>query len=180
MIQKLQREDYEQVYQILEASFPITERRPYEKQVELLEEPLYQIYVLKDEKENLVQGFMAVWEFETYTFLEHFAVNPAYRNSGFGSVMIKELLELSVNPVFLEVELPDTEMAVRRIGFYERNGLFYNAYPYMQPALTEGCEPIPLRIMTSGNAVEEEQFHEIAELVYREVYQQKYTPFDFH
>lgn len=175
MINKLQFEDYDSVYEILEKSFPITERRPYEKQLELLEEPLYQIYVLKDEGEDLVKGFMAVWEFEEYTFLEHFAVNSACRNGGLGSVMIRELLELSENPVFLEVELPDTELAVRRIGFYERNGFFYNAYPYMQPALTQGCEPIPLRIMTSGSAAEEEQFHKIAELVYREVYQQEYV-----
>ncbi len=176
MFQKLMLKDYDKVYQILEASFPVTERRPYEKQVALLEEPLYQIYVLKEDESEQIQGFMAVWEFENYTFLEHFAVNPECRNGGFGSIMIQKLLELSENPVFLEVELPDTELAIRRIGFYERNGLFYNAYPYMQPALTEGCEPIPLRIMTSGHAVEEEQFHEIAKLVYREVYRQAYIP----
>jgi len=176
MISKLQLEDYNKVYEILEKSFPVTERRPYEKQVKLLEEPLYQIYVMKDDEKNAIKGFIAVWDFDKVMFVEHFAVNPDYRNEGLGSVILQELFQMIDKPVCLEVEPPDTEMAVRRIGFYERNGMFFNNYSYMQPALTEGCEEIPLRIMTSGSAVDEAVFHEIAGLLYQEVYHREYLP----
>ena len=54
--------------------------------------------------------------------------------------------------ICLEVELPETEMAARRIGFYERNGFYYNDYFYMQPPIAEGRNAIPLRLMTTGRS----------------------------
>jgi len=54
-------------------------------------------------------------------------------------------------PACLEAELPETELAARRIGFYERHGFTVNAdYPYFQPALTPGGSPIPLHLLTTG------------------------------
>ena len=41
----------------------------------------------------------------------------------------------------------------------------------MQPSITQGRESIPLRIMTSGGAVSEQEFNDIVALLYSEVYQ---------
>ncbi|MBO5371574.1 MAG: GNAT family N-acetyltransferase [Lachnospiraceae bacterium] len=168
MLQKLNLQDFKQVYDIMEASFPKDEHRPYNEQKALLDIKEYQIYVEKEDKR--IKGFLAVWEFDEVCFIEHFAVNSAYRNKGLGAKMIKELCNQIPKRVCLEVELPDTEMARRRIGFYERNNFYYNAYSYMQPSISIGRNPIPLRIMTTNGKITEEEFLEIKELLYRRVY----------
>ena len=65
--------------------------------------------------------------------------------------MLDALLARFDKPACLEAELPETELAARRIGFYERHGFTVNAdYPYFQPALTPGGSPIPLHLLTTG------------------------------
>ena len=98
-------------------------------------------------------GFLAVWEFESFTYIEHFAVDPVLRNSGTGSAMLQELVRKYQKQICLEVELPEDELTRRRIGFYERNGFVFNEYPYIQPPISKGKSPVPLRIMTYGSAI---------------------------
>lgn len=170
------KEEFEQVYRIMEASFPPDEHRPYEEQRELLDNPCYSIYVAKDSNVGEIQGFMAVWQFESLSFIEHFAVDSKYRNTGLGSRMLCEIREHLAGRICLEVELPDNDIAKRRIEFYKRNGLYYNDYPYIQPAISKGRNPIPLRIMTSGGVVSQEEYQEIRDILYREVYRVEHKP----
>lgn len=171
MMYKMHANEFEQVYRIMEASFPPDEHRPYEEQQELLDNSNYQIYVAKETDNSLeIQGFMAVWRFDGLGFIEHFAVDNKYRNSGLGSRMLQEINEHLTGRICLEVELPDNEISKRRIAFYQRNGLYYNDYPYIQPAISKGRNPIPLRIMTSGGEVTEAEYERIRDILYREVY----------
>lgn len=115
-------------------------------------------------------GFLAVWEFEFFIYIEHFAVDPALRNSGTGSAMLKELVKQYQKLICLEVELPEDELTRRRIGFYERNGFVFNEYPYIQPPISKGKSPVPLRIMTYGEAITRETFEAMKNVLYRSVY----------
>ena len=72
------------------------------------------------------------------------------RGLGLGSKMLKETAKLFEKPLCLEVEPPTTDIARRRIRFYERNGMCFNDYEYVQPPLSEGQNSLPLKIMTSG------------------------------
>ena len=80
------------------------------------------------------------------------------------------MMERAGGRMCLEVELPDTETAKRRIGFYERNGFFLNRYPYEQPPLSKGADRIPMYVMTAGRPVGEEEFESLRRLVYASVY----------
>ncbi|MBO5424716.1 MAG: GNAT family N-acetyltransferase, partial [Lachnospiraceae bacterium] len=170
MLNKLNSYDFDKVYKIMEDSFPPDEHRPYEEQKELLNNPNYCIYVSKSEVSSDIQGFMAVWQFETLTFIEHFAVDEKYRNAGLGSEMLQDICDMVQGRICLEVELPYTDMAKKRIGFYERNGFTYNNYQYVQPAISNGRNPIPLRIMTTESSLNIEEFNMVKELLYKEVY----------
>ena len=172
MLKKLHRQDFDKIYKLLEISFPDDEYRTYEGQKELFDNPLYSVYGLYDESSD-VKMILAIWEFKNFVFLEHFAVNPRYRNQGLGSKALRELEELFQKRICLEVELPETEMARRRIQFYQRNNLFLNEYPYMQPSLAKGKPSIPLLIMTSGGKIDESTFQELKTVLYKEVYQIK-------
>ena len=166
MIEKLENKEFDAVYSIMEQSFPLEEYRSYNAQKALLQKPAYRIYVAKEEGKIL--GFAAVWELESWRFLEHLAVDPQHRNRGIGAGFLNFLTEKTC---CLEVELPETDLSRRRIGFYQRNGFFLNHYPYMQPSLGEGRSPVPLSIMTSGRTISPEEFARLKDLLYTHVYE---------
>ncbi len=120
-------EEFDKIFSILENSFPPDEYRTYEGQKFLWNHPKYTVYVIPDDESDCIKAFITVWKFEDFAFIEHFAVNPFYRNQGLGSLILHEILNLLQCQICLEVELPKTDFAKRRIGFYERNGFFYQS-----------------------------------------------------
>lgn len=166
-MERLTAADFEAVYRLMEASFPVDERRTRAGQQALLEEPAYRLWGEWDGGE--LMGFAAVWELQPMTFVEHLAVEPRRRNGGTGSRMLAALAA-EYGALCLEVELPHTEMAARRVGFYRRNGFQYNDYPYMQPALSPGSASIPLRIMTRERSLSPAEFAALREQLYARVY----------
>lgn len=182
MLQFTSQSDFSEIYRIMQASFSDDEYRPYDEQLALFEEPEYRVYYMPAIGMERVgnhstgnstmhaAGFLAVWEFESFTYIEHFAVDPALRNSGTGSAMLQELVRKYQKQICLEVELPEDELTRRRIGFYERNGFVFNEYPYIQPPISKGKSPVPLRIMTYRNEITREEFQKMKEILYRRVY----------
>ena len=163
--------EFDEIYTIMEQSFPEDERRTYEQQKALLNENSYSIYVYKENKK--VISFISVWQFDGFSYIEHFAVNGNFRNRGLGAKMLTELVPKLSGIVCLEAELPETEMAVRRIGFYERNGFFTNDYPYVQPPYSKEKNPVDLLIMTYGRKINENEFENIKNNLYKKVYNVK-------
>ena len=182
MLQRINETNFPEIYRIMQASFSDDEYRPYDEQLALFEEPEYRIYYMPAIGMERVgnhsignftmhaAGFLAVWEFESFIYIEHFAVDPALRNSGTGPAMLQELIKQYQKPICLEVELPEDELTRRRIGFYERNGFVFNEYPYIQPPISKGKSPVPLRIMTYGEAITRETFEAMKNVLYRSVY----------
>lgn len=174
MLERMRPEAFDQVFSIMERSFPADEYRTYEEQKELLLEPRYHIYVCmrQDPDRACVEAFLAVWQFEDFTYIEHLASDPAIRGQGRGSAILQEAAALFPNQICLEVEPPDTELAKRRIAFYQRNGFYLNSYPYIQPPISKGKQVLPLMIMTSQAGITEERFQQLRTELYREVYKQ--------
>ena len=182
MLQFTSQSDFSEIYRIMQASFSDDEYRPYDAQLALFEKPEYRIYYMSAIEMERVSnhstgnstmhaaGFLAVWEFESFTYIEHFAVDPVLRNSGTGSAMLQELVRKYQKQICLEVELPEDELTRRRIGFYERNGFVFNEYPYIQPPISKGKSPVPLRIMTYGSAITHDTFEEMKRVLYQRVY----------
>lgn len=169
IITPMESREFDGVYRLLQISFPPQEIRSYAAQKKLLEDPRYEILLCRDARGE-AEALMALWRFPEFTFLEHFAVAPASRCRGLGGKMLNWLLAGETVPVCLEAELPENEIARRRIGFYRRNGFFVNSYPYIQPSLGKGRSPVPLQILTTGGKVSPETFARIKTLLYRHVY----------
>lgn len=170
MIRKLLREEFDSVFQLLETSFPKDEYRTYEEQKALLDNPVYEIYVLPDSDGHVIKAFIAVWEFDSFAFIDHFAVNPKHRGQGVGGEFLRETVRMLGKMVCLEVEPPDSETASRRIGFYERCNFFLNQYPYTLPPISAGRNPVPLLIMTYGRSISEMEFSKIKKELFTRVY----------
>lgn len=160
--------DFDQVFALMEQSFPEDERRPFAEQKELLNNPVYKIYGLREKQ--AVIAFAAVYQFDTFTFIEHLAVAPSHRNQGLGALILQKLGKISTARICLEVEPPETEMATRRIGFYQRNGFSLCPCPYVQPAISKGRTPVPLQIMSTNGALDEAEFEAVKKVLYEKVY----------
>ncbi len=163
------KKKFDEVFAIMDEAFPNEEMRGYEGQLALLENPHYWLRLKRDEMGRLL-AFMAVWEFDSFRYVEHFAVSKQYRGSGIGEKMMKEYLKEGSGPVILEVEPPQNEITRRRIGFYQRLGFQYNEFPYQQPPLHKGNGWLPLVIMSYPGSVSEEEFAPMKQVMYQEVY----------
>lgn len=160
---------FDEIFSIMEASFPTSEIRTYAGQQELLEEPNYRL-VTEADSEGKIVAFMACWEFPGFRFVEHIAVDPSVRGRSIGTKLMTDYIGKSAKPVLLEVEPPLGENEQRRISFYERLGFYLNPFEYVQPPLREGNADLPLLIMTYPNPVHEEEFDLYREILYSEVY----------
>lgn len=169
MIEKLKAKDFDKMFDLMEKSFPPDELRTYEEEKALLKIPEYGAYVLS-ESDDKILGFITMWQFSEFSYIDHFAVNPDARNGGIGTKILSEAVKILGKTVCLEVELPETELAERRIGFYRRNGFHLNEFRYIQPPISKGRNPIPLLIMTTGNVITKEQFSKIRSELYVKVY----------
>lgn len=171
MTQQLYFTDFEYIYEIMEKSFPLTEFRTKDEQAALFENPYYKVIGIKEN--NIPISIAALWCFEDFTFIEHLATLSQYRNNGLGARILREIISNAKNIVCLEVEPPEDELSQRRISFYKRNGMVFNSYPYIQPSISKGREPIPLFIMTASRTINENEFSKIKNKLYKEVYKVK-------
>lgn len=160
---------FEEIFAIMEASFPTSEIRTFEEQLKLLNVPQYRL-ITEMNSDGKIIAFMACWEFPGFRFVEHIAVAPSIRGGGYGKKLMEQYINQSKKPVLLEVERPLGEIEQRRIGFYERLGFHLNSFDYVQPPLREGNADLPLLIMTYPNPVDEEEFNLYREILYTEVY----------
>lgn len=173
LMKEIDQSIFDQVYDLMAVSFPKNEYRTYHGQLELLSDPKYQLYG-KFNDENRIDGFIAGWEFSSFRFVEHLAVNPMIRGGGIGSKLVIDYLRRDLNKtVILEVELPEKEIAQRRIGLYKKLGFYVNDYEYTQPSLREGEDEIPLLIMSYPALLSPVELDHVKHMLYTHVYHVK-------
>ena len=169
-IKAINLDRFDEVYGIMEKSFPPDEMRPYSEQRELLQNEKYKVFAATDDESDKMTAFVATWQFEDILFVEHLATDPSLRGQGIGAKMLEYLTLCESRTICLEAEPPESDITRRRIGFYNRNGFYLNEYPYIQPPISNGRNPVPLMIMTYGKSISEDEFELIKELLYKEVY----------
>ncbi|WP_405725465.1 ROK family glucokinase [Anaerotignum sp.] len=171
MFERITEETFDEIFPLLEAAFPVTELRIREEQKKLLRETCYRLYGVR--KNGMFAAVFAAWEIDDFLYIEHFAVKEEYRNGGYGGSLLDLFLEEKGKAMVLEVEVPEDEMTERRVGFYERHGLVYNEYPYLQPPMRKGQDLLPLRFMTKPAAIEEKTYERYKKRIYEVVYKYK-------
>ena len=128
--------------QLLTASFPPEEYRALE-QLRLYtdtREAFHNNVILDGETPV---GLFTYWDFGDFCYGEHFAIDPARRNGGYGK---------------------------RAIGFYQRQGFSLWDKPYEQPPYKPGDGYLPMRLMAYGGIDPEQDFEKVRDCIYREVY----------
>ena len=145
------------IERIYTESFPLDERRDFSEVIRLLEEnDNFFIVLLSDE--NKAVGFISYWEWNDFSYVEHFAVDSSCRGSGYGATAMTELLKRINN------------ISQRRIRFYERLGFVLCTRSYTQPPYSPEKQPLELYLMSFGKIDLNQVFDTVASRIHQKVY----------
>lgn len=169
MFERILKDTFESVYPILEEAFPVEELREKERQKALLDQPQYGLYGIK-EGDGVIQGAIAMWDFEDFLYIEHFAMKPEFRDGGLGGNKLEEVKKWAEKPIVLEVEIPEDDLTKRRVGFYKKHGFFLNEYPYLQPPMRKGQDLLPLRFMTTPEKISQHTYIKYKSIIHKVAY----------
>lgn len=136
----------------MHSAFPIDERRDDYLQRELADsEPKFHSCAILSGDSNDFVGLLSYWDFNSYIYIEHFAIDSEMRNCGLGGDVLSQFIKEIGLPVVLEVELPTDHLSSRRIDFYTRHGFsLWETIPYIQPPYRKGGEELPMHLMAYG------------------------------
>ncbi|MDD3078207.1 MAG: GNAT family N-acetyltransferase [Paludibacter sp.] len=163
---------FNDIYRLYEIAFPANERRSLSGLILALRN-VGKFTMMALTENNVFLGFVNYWTFDRFVYIEHFAVVPEKRNKKIGSKMLNLFLSETDLPVVLEVETPKTQIAAKRINFYERQGFYLVSNFYMQPPYDGKSLMIPMFIMTNNYHFTKRHFENIKKMIYDEVYQYK-------
>lgn len=160
---------FKEFYDLYQYSFRPAERRKVES-LELIMKVKTNFFAFAVLSDGAFVGFVNYWDFEKFIFIEHFAVSPGLRGHHLGSDIIKVLLLQIQKLAVLEVETPQSKLAVKRIHFWERLGFYVLSNYYMQPPYDDAQFLIPMLIMSSDYHYVNRHFLQIKSLIYKDVY----------
>ncbi len=160
-------ESFDKVYKKMETAFPLEERRTDFDQKNCLNESNFRFLEILDDGNDV--GFIGLWVFNEFVFIEHLAIDSDKRNTCYGSKALNLVKEQFNKPIILEAEAPETEQQIKRIRFYDRHGFKVNPFDYMQPSY-HGGEGVPLKILSFPEALSQEDFDNFIALTRKYVY----------
>lgn len=173
ILREIKKEEFKEIYEIMEASFPPEERRTYEEEKKQFVKSKYKILVVEDEIG--IQGFIKEWDLKACYFIEHFAIKSQNRGKGLGSRVMKEYLKGKSKAIILEVEGQGKEIAKRRIAFYKRLGFTLSDIEYIQPNLQKTNKDILLKLMYYPKEITREDLIKGQEEIFTKVYEKIFT-----
>ncbi len=144
---------FEKLYAV---SFPLFEQRTRMQQEAAFGSTNYRLAGFADE--DSFSGFISYWEFDTYVYIEHFAIDTDKRGRGLGSEILRSFIRSAGKTVLLEIDPLTDEISRARLRFYEKCGLTRNPYPHTHPPYREGHRPHPLIVLTTGGPIPEEMY----------------------
>jgi predicted N-acetyltransferase YhbS len=170
-LRPMQAHEFPAVHRLMQQAFPLQEHRCFSEAKALLSKNEYEILVYAEQDEII--GFIAHWLLDGVRFVEHFAVRQSERGNGIGGGIMQSYLSQSVVPVVLEVEATGSELARRRIGFYQRLGFALSTVGYIQPCLQGNISDIPLLLMHAPADIPPSLLLTAQEAIFAVVYQKE-------
>lgn len=144
-IQPTNEEEKNIIFSSYSQSFPPEERRNEEQFYTLFINP--KTNILSIFKNEILVGYLIIWELSNFTFVEHFEVFETHRGLNLGSDVLT-ILKQNIHNIILETEPENLNpISKRRVDFYERNGFKILDKTYIQPSYGDDKSPINLWLM---------------------------------
>ncbi len=150
------KERFKIVYLKMENAFPYEERRSILDQEKCLSDSRFEFFEIYDNDKDI--GFIAIWNLDSFVFIEHIAIDETLRGCGYGSKTI-ELIKTRYNKnIVLEAEAPVTPQQIKRIAFYKNLGFCVNDFYYEQPSY-HNADGVPLKVLSFPSLLSEKEFN---------------------
>lgn len=138
-------------------SFPIFEQRTEAQQDKAFSSLQYRLVAYQEEDTFL--GFISYWEFDTYIYVEHLAVNQSIRGKGYGSIILNKFIADTRKIVLLEIEPVIDEVSAARLRFYQKCGFHENGYKHIHPPYRAEFKGHSLVILTTERPISEDEYN---------------------
>ncbi len=102
-------------------------------------------------------GLSGCWVFDGYLYVEHLAVDGALRSQGYGKRLLAQI-QTRAPITILEIDPLTTDIARRRLRFYESMGFVANPWPHVHPAYHADTAGHPLIVLSYPAAIGEAQY----------------------
>jgi len=146
---------FAQVDALYESAFPLHEKRSHAAKIRALNHANYQLQAWFDGE--LFVGMIGMWNFGDYRYIEHLAVNDTLRGQGYGKRMLNQFLEQSPQTV-LEIDPLTTDIARKRLHFYQSLGFQVNHYPHTHPTYHENLADHQLIVLSHPHPIDPQQY----------------------
>ena len=162
MIQTIKIEDTEHYsfktfIELYKTSFPIFEQRTEIQQNYAFSNEHYNLNGYYDNDDFI--GFISYWEFDSYIYIEHFAINTNIRGKGYGSSVLNSFISSTNKVVLLEIDPVIDNISAARLRFYKKCGFFENSYPHKHPAYRNEFHPHDLIILTTQREISKDEYN---------------------
>lgn len=122
-----------QIKEIYETSFPKNEKFPFWVLKQCAKENNVRLDSIIDHNTNKIIGMNFLISYDDIVYLMYVAIDKKYRNKGFGSLVLRDLiLRQADTSILLCIEKPSIcdkeDIKARRKDFYLRNGFYETGY----------------------------------------------------
>lgn len=149
---------YQSFHKLYCTSFPIFEQRTVPQQAAAFQHKAYKLSAFTEN--NLFIGFIAYWEFDTYLYVEHFAISSELRGKGYGSKLLSRFIQSTDKIVLLEIDPITDSQSEARLRFYQKCGFYKNEYCHKHPAYRDEYQPHSLIVLTTQREISEDEYRQ--------------------
>lgn len=160
--------EFHHFWHIYNQSFPEIERKNLKGlEIALSKEQFHNMLVTLDGKPA---AFLSYWLYPQFCYLEYIAISPELKGNGAGTMILKELIDGTSQPIILEIEHITDNTTQRRQNFYERLGFIANPeHNHEQPPYQQGFKPLPMLLMTYPQRISKEAYAHFNNLLINEM-----------
>lgn len=142
--------------ELYEMSFPVFEQRTGEQQDKAFLCPEYHLSAYTEN--GIFIGFICYWEFKTYIYIEHFAINQTLRGKGHGSLVLSGFIKENSKIVLLEIDPITDDISAARLRFYQKCGFHLNRFAHIHPPYRDNRKGHTLLVLTTEREITENEY----------------------
>ena len=147
-------------------AFPWHEQREPAAKQQALRDPRYALEAWFDGE--LFIGLSGCWQFAGYSYIEHLAIDDTLRSRGYGKQLLAQILTRAPLTI-LEIDPLTSEIAHKRLRFYQSMGFHANAWAHRHPTYHQGIDDHELLVLSYPQPIDAAQYQQFARDLGREV-----------
>lgn len=141
-------------------AFPWHEQREADAKRQALAHPDYALEAWFDD--GTFVGLSGTWAFDGYSYIEHLAIDDSLRGRGYGKRLLRQLLERHPRTL-LEIDPLKTDIARKRLRFYQSMGFVANDYAHAHPSYHDGIADHELIVLSYPQVLNAQAYQRFSE-----------------